>query len=535
MKARRSVSLLLCVIMMITLFSACSKSDVRAFYFAVSSPADTFDPTIAESGTARLIVRNCFEGLTVLDENGGVLPGAAENWTVSDDGLKYTFYLRPGAKWHITSNAREELKDRLPEDFAPEVTAYDFEFGLKRALDPAMGCPDAVRLSAVAGAQAVLAGEAPLAALGIKALSDLTLEITLSRPQNDFTAVLSEPMCMPCNEQFFNAAGGRYGLFIRDSMSNGAFYLSYFDESAYRITKNPDYTGLYAAKADVIRFYVTTDEAELFDKLKNGDYSGAYMDEAQFERFGSVKKTTAVSVADKTRSFILNANSEALADPDIRKAFVLATDTAAFAALAEKTAAVSPVPPAAGGEGLEAENEYAPEKAAELLNAALEASGKKSVTVTLKCEERFETLLKKQLQSWQKIFGTLFVINVTPLSSRELGRDIENGNYDIAFYTRSAPLASEYSFFSQFVSGAPGNAFGTENPEFDDAVAVLGGADGSEKSRALKKVNALFAESSVLLPAWNESTYFICAGGVSGIKLLPGGDSAYFYACTDEK
>ncbi len=524
---KRALSLTVCVILLVTLFSACKKTDVKAFYFAVESPAGTFDPTIASDTTARMIVRNCFEGLVYADENGGITPGVALSWDISPDGLTYTFKLRADACWHLTSNAQEELAGKLPENFDLSVTAADFAFALKRAVDPAMGARDAYLLENVAGASAIMSGNASPDTLGVQAVSDHELKITLARPQSDFLHVLTEPLCMPCSETFFNATGGRYGLYIKDSLSNGPFYLSYFDDTSYRISKNPDYHGEHTPKADVIRLNVYTDKNTLYSKLKSNNYSGAYLTQSDLAVYAPDKKATLVSTADKTRSFILNAGSPALSDAGIRNAFILATDVEGFVSLCGgRSAVLSPVPEAVKGfAAFSGGNAYDPEKAVSVLNSSLEKSGLRSVTVTLKCEESFELTLKKQLQNWQKIFGTSFNINVTPLSADELRKAVETGDYDIAFYPVGSKGSSPNGFFRQFLSYSPDNVFGVKSEELDNAVKAAG---TTEAAAALTRS---LAANAVILPVWSESSCFVCTEKVGGVKLLPGKDNIFFYDC----
>ena len=84
--------------------------------------------------------------------------------------------------------------------------------------------------------------------IGVSAPDEKTLVIRLAERNDAFLSVLAEPVSMPCNETFFNACGGRYGLLIAYSLSNGPFYLSYFDETTYRLRKSADYTGAHAAE-----------------------------------------------------------------------------------------------------------------------------------------------------------------------------------------------------------------------------------------------------------------------------------------------
>ena len=134
---KRALALLLCLALTAGLFSACRKNTVSALYFEVEGAAAAFDPQIAAEGAVRIVVRNCFEGLVAVGDGGEILPAAADRWEISEDGRVYTFYLRRGAKWHISETVKSGIGEKLPEDFAPDVTAKDFVFALRRAVDPA--------------------------------------------------------------------------------------------------------------------------------------------------------------------------------------------------------------------------------------------------------------------------------------------------------------------------------------------------------------------------------------------------------------
>ena len=322
--------------------AACGSETAVVLRFAVETQAVTFDPQIAESGTAKMTVRNTFEGLVRPDSDGKISPGVAEKWDISPDGLTYTFYLREGAVWHVTKNAAKQLAGKLPEDFAPEsetggyvmpkVTANDFVFAFRRALDPATAAPDAELLTSIVNARESLAGTVQPSEIGVSAPDEKTLVIRLAERNDAFLSVLAEPVCMPCNETFFNACGGRYGLLIAYSLSNGPFYLSYFDETTYRLRKSADYTGEHAAKADTLWFYYNSDSDTVLQKLKNGEYSGAYVTDSQLKKIKVGKNDEVKRVADTNRVFLINNKNEKLAIKELRDAFLFATDTAAVAA-----------------------------------------------------------------------------------------------------------------------------------------------------------------------------------------------------------
>ena len=88
--------------------------------FVLNSIPDGLDPTVTNNSFAQYVILNCFEGLVTYDETGSVVPGQAESWDISDDGLTYTFHLREGLKW----------SDGTP------LTANDFVYSIKHVLTP---------------------------------------------------------------------------------------------------------------------------------------------------------------------------------------------------------------------------------------------------------------------------------------------------------------------------------------------------------------------------------------------------------------
>ena len=146
---------------------------------------ESLDPHKVWNSRQIHIARNLFEGLVVLDPKGDVAPGAAESWTVSEDGLTYRFKLRTNAKW---SNG-------------DPVTAADFLFAFRRVEDPKTNAEQAEELYAIKNAEEVNAGKLAPAALGVAAPDDRTVEITLKAPTPYFPQVLTLEQAMPVHEK----------------------------------------------------------------------------------------------------------------------------------------------------------------------------------------------------------------------------------------------------------------------------------------------------------------------------------------------
>ena len=199
----RALSLLLAVLLCVGGLAGCGGSPF-ILRLAVSGSAGTFDPQYAADDASKLVAANVFEGLLVEGEDGILAPGVAESYTVSADGRTYTFTLREDAAW----------SDGTP------VTAADFVFALRRLFTPGAESPYAENLLAVENAAAILAGEREPSALGVRADGDRTLVLTLSTADDGILSVLAQWYCAPCNEAFFTAQRGRYGLEMDTTLYN---------------------------------------------------------------------------------------------------------------------------------------------------------------------------------------------------------------------------------------------------------------------------------------------------------------------------
>ena len=189
---RRGAAWLLALLLLLSL-AGCQKDTPmgKSFRFSLSAEPRQLDPQVAEDAASVAVVSALFEGLTRLDEKGKAVAAAAE-WTVSEDGLTYTFRLRP-SEW---SNG-------------DPVTADDFVFGMQRTGSPATGSGLASRLSGIQGAAAVMAGELPPEELGVRAVDASTLVVTLTEPDESFPEKVAGTPFFPCHRRFFDETGGR--------------------------------------------------------------------------------------------------------------------------------------------------------------------------------------------------------------------------------------------------------------------------------------------------------------------------------------
>lgn len=216
---------------------------------------DTLDPHLAASVWENNIIADMFLGLTTDAANGDIIPGAAESWTVSDDGLVYTLSLRNGLVW----------SDGVP------VTASDVVFGFQRILDPMTAARYASLLYLVKNAEAVNTGEMASSAVGVKALDPQTVEITLEYPAPFFPQLLAHYITFPIPQH----AVERYGSdWVKpgNMVSNGPFVLDeWLSNTHVKLTKNPRFYDADNVAVDTVFYYPIEDARTALKMFKSGE------------------------------------------------------------------------------------------------------------------------------------------------------------------------------------------------------------------------------------------------------------------------
>ena len=221
MKTRPSMMRpLLCLKQLAILWVICSAwawaSEDSTLHRGVGPEPDALDPHLAQSLSAFNVLRDLHEGLVTLDAQGQRIPGVAESWQVSADGLVWTFALNKEARWSDGAS----------------IVAEDFVRGWQRAVNPLTGSPTAGVLGPIANAAAIRRGEASFDALGIRALGEHALEVTLERSTPWFEELLTHPVLVPWRE--FSESEGM--------LFSGAYQLSERLPGAYiRLKANPHY------------------------------------------------------------------------------------------------------------------------------------------------------------------------------------------------------------------------------------------------------------------------------------------------------
>jgi oligopeptide transport system substrate-binding protein len=209
---------------------------------------DSLDPHRARSTESMQVLRDLFEGLTRLDHAAAPIPGAAESWSMSDDGRVYTFKLRPHLRW---SNG-----DPLAAD--------DFVAGLRRLVDPITASQYAQVVNVIVNASDIVAGKQPVASLGVTAPDATTVVIALAVAAPYLPGLLAHPSCSPLHRPSFQKLGERFAR-AGEQVSNGAFVLKEWLQGSYMLAgRNRHYWNDAATRLDGVKYLQIADEnAEL--------------------------------------------------------------------------------------------------------------------------------------------------------------------------------------------------------------------------------------------------------------------------------
>ena len=192
-----------------------SSTNSASFTWFVDSIPANLDPQVASGASDVIACENLYGTLVRKDPDGELVPGLCEKWTVSSDGLTYTFTLKDGLTYAAAKGAATEY----------DITAEDFVFAFRRIFHAETASPYAVEFSAIQNSAAVLAGLADESSLGVSANGPLTLVFRLSERDDNFLAKLAMPGAAPCDEAFFESTRGTYGLTAKTTLASGSFYL----------------------------------------------------------------------------------------------------------------------------------------------------------------------------------------------------------------------------------------------------------------------------------------------------------------------
>lgn len=273
MKKSKIIALTAVALLATGTLAACSGSKTgssnKTFSYVYEQDPDNLDYLTTGKASTSNITSNVIDGLLENDRYGNLIPSVAKDWTVSKDGLTYTYKLRKGVKWYTSEG----------EEYA-EVKAQDFVTGLKHAADKKS---DAIYLvqDSIKGLDAYMKGEnKDFSAVGIKAVDDYTVQYTLNRPESFWNSKTTMGVLAPVNAEFLKSKGNKFAQATDPSsiLYNGPYLLkSITAKSSVEFAKNPNYWDKKNVHIDHIKlsYYDGQDQDKLAKGFSDGSFTNA--------------------------------------------------------------------------------------------------------------------------------------------------------------------------------------------------------------------------------------------------------------------
>lgn len=548
---KKLIALLLAMILSVSMFSGCSskeetseqqqtaeqttstegnmvsadcKGSVLTWNLGVDS--QTLDPAKAVSDDSMSVINNTFEGL-MRESANGVEPAMAQDMpqeTENEDGTVTLTYTLRDASW----------SDGQP------VTANDFEFAWKRCADPANNAENAYLMGYLANCDDIAQGLAEVDTLGVKAVDDKTLEVTLKQPTEYFNELLTLPAFMPLREDMVGSDDS-WSKDPQRAVSNGPFTLvGYTAGTEFVLQKNDQYWNKENVSLDYIVARMLDEnfapvgmafgdimltEGEVSQPENQTDTEGNTVEVPQL-----ANTVTAATIPSSTVvSLVVNTNTanSLLKNADVRNALSLALDrtAAAEAAGGQALLSVSPL----GGENLSATADT--EKALSMINGAgseeatdteEQTADDKSIEIVYLENDELAAALETVKSSWEALG---FSVTLTAQDAETFKLSRNSLQYaDILCSVWEADAQDQQLYLEPYLSYNVQSGCGYTNPDFDQLMLDAMQASGEERTAKLSEAETTLLEDGYAMPLYQQTiTTTSDTAKVSGWSILPNG------------
>ncbi len=510
-------------------FTACtdSKKPGGILNVMIESEVMTLDPTQTIDITTFEFIANFTDGLKQMDDDGATVNAICKNEKVSKDGLVYTFELRDDANW---SNG-------------DPVTADDFVYGWQRAIDPKTASVYAFMLSDIGqikNASKIVSGLLPVEELGVRALGEKTLEVTLEVPVAFFDDLLYFPIFYPVNRTFAKKCGDSYATSADSVLSNGAFQITEFKPGSlsYSLRKNPYYYDAEKIKLDGLNYKVYTDpeKAHLsycndeLDVIKlSGVQVAALKSEDEFLSFGA-GKLCYISLMIKNVPELQNRNFRRAITFAINRQKIV-EDILKDGSLACYSLVPSQVVFNEKGKDFSLRKtefheycSYKPARGLEFFDLAKKELGKNEFELELLVEEaplqqKIAETIKRQLE--ENLKGLKIKIHVETKKNRNTLLDA--GLYQMGITRWGPDYADPMTYLGLWETNNPNNYGRWSDVAYDSIIKACTSGDyarmPSERWVALKTAEKFIMQEAAVIPLFQQSDSYLVKKNVKGLSF----------------
>lgn len=474
----------------------------------------------ATYGIAFTVMRQLYDGLINLDANDNPIPGMAETWEISDDGLNYTFHLREGCTW---TNGEP-------------VTANDFVFGWSKLIDPAIASNYGYfGYQLFKNGLKYYNGECPIEDVGFKAVDDYTLEVTLENPTPYALFLFSFGSLLPVNEKFYNEIGGEnYNIDAENFCTNGAYKMvSWTHDSNIVIEKNPDYWDADSILVNKQTFLMLTDTTTALASFKGGELDVVDLSGDQLTEMNNEGYPVTSYASGYTRYLTFNNADEFLSNENIRKALMLGFSRTDFIAAIIKNASKPAVSftcdSVAGFDGSIFSDTVADEfgelwpsetseEAKTYLETGLSELGKTaeelSAHLSINCNDQDVTRQAAEFLQEQYRVNLGLEMTINSMTTKAQKEEFNNMNYVIN-YGGWGPDYNDPMTFLELFETSDTNHSGFSDPEYDELVAKCRTeVDTEARQGYFLEIEKMLSDKAVICPIYWQYNDYIVSGKI---------------------
>ena len=538
-KLKKKIAVLLSAALTMSAVVGCSSSGNNAagdgvvLNVQVGSEPATIDPAKNSAADAATLINHAFEGLMKLDKDGKIVEGQAAKYEVNDDQTVYTFTLRDDAKWS--------------DDKA--VTAEDFVYAWQRLVNPDTGADYNYMIDMVLNANDIMEGKKKPEELGIKAIDEKTVEVTLEKQTPYFLEVCAFPATFPVRKDIVESNGETWSTNPETYVGNGPYKLqSWEHQSKMTYVQNEKYYGVEDLGPDTINFVLMEDQNTILSAFKNGEILMG--DDLPSEEIDAMKDNGLVVESQLGTYYLsINTQKDVLNNEKVREALSLAIDRNY---IVEKVAKGGQIPADtfvptgltdADGKTEFHENatkwydvndyEGNVKKAKELLKEAGYENGKGLPSIELLCNPGHEPIMEAVQNMWKENLG----VNST-ISSQDWNVFIQtrkDGDFQVARDGWLADYNDPISFIDMWVTGGGNNNAHWSNAEYDKLVKeIKSTTDSAKRYELMHKAEDMLAKESPVVPLYYYTDLYLISDKLEGMYTSPLGYKYFMYCSINE-
>lgn len=500
-----------------------ASTEPMVLHWSVTGEPPTMDPGIATDASSMDMINLAFEGLTAVDKQGQMINAVAESYTNSPDFTQFHFTLRKDAKW---SNG-------------DPVTAHDFEYAIKRNLDPQTASGYAYQLFYIKGGEEFFNGTGKSEDVAVKATDDYTLDFTLRSPTPFFRELTSFTTYYPLHQKSIES-NPKWAGEASSIIGNGPFVIDTWEHKArLAFNKSSTYWDKANVKLDRIEIAVIEDNNTALSMFENGDLDwGGYPSFGLSpDAIGQIKEEGKLVVADNpgTKAVIFNTEKPPFTNKKIRQAFAYSIDRKLLIDNILQTG----VPAAYGwvptSMGLNPDGYFKEdvEKAKQLLAEGMQELGLKEfpkVTYYYDTGETDKKIAQALQDEWKKTLG--INIDIRTSEWKVFNSDVQSGKFDFGIWLWGADFNDPINFLEMYKDKEGGNnVVRFDNKEYRDLLnKSYYETDPEKRKKLMFDAETILMEEMPLAPLHFRGNAYVKNDKVKDFVIFPLGGSYFKYA-----